>query len=327
MNIKDSIAKWITGGYSFIGNPNGKSYLRDFSEVRQDFAQVIFMNIVEIVTDLVDDVTLTLKKGDVTLFAELNLFFTDSGQSVLNKLFNKGFAVIAYNQNGFILLEDGEFSTNGKNQVVLNKALYPNHEVYVMKSVSFTSNGISDRAFLAGFLKYLDNVLNASNTTTARLGSLIMASPKAQASLPMMAKITDIEKKEAETEISENYGGLKNQRQILIWRQAMEFTTINLSGLDRQTIEKSKFAVECICDRLKIPASQVSMIEASSNANSLSSGGQVSEGDLLKYKTFERLLNRTFIKMASDLDLVVDYNIYNKPQKTTEQPTTPTPTI
>ena len=101
----------------------------------------------------------------------------------------------------------------------------------------------------------------------------------------------------------------------------MQFTQINLSALDSKTIEKSKFAIQSICDRLKIPANQVSMIEGSTS-NGLSNGGEIREGDLLKYKTFERLLNKTFIRMAKDLDLIVDYTIYNKPTVSTPaQPT------
>lgn len=92
----------------------------------------------------------------------------------------------------------------------------------------------------------------------------------------------------------------------------MDFTTVNLSGLDSKTIEKSKFAIQAICDRIKVPSNQVSIIDGSSS-NGLSNGGELREGDLLKYKAFERLLNKTFVKMAKDLDLVIDYKIYNKP--------------
>ena len=68
-----------------------------------------------------------------------------------------------------------------------------------------------------------------------------------------------------------------------------------------------------IADRLKIPSNQISVIESSTYGNALSNGGEMREGDMLKYKAFERLLNKTFVRMASDLDLKVDYTIYNKP--------------
>ena len=322
MDIRNTIAKWVLGGYSSISKPN-KSFLNDFSEAREEFSNVIFMNIVELLTDIANDVTLTLKSGNTMRFAEFNVFFNDYGQEVLNKLFTKGFAVICYSNAEFQMLDDTEYTTNSKNEVLVTLPSLKKSEVYVLKSDSFRMYGKSDKVMLAGFLKYLNNVLNASNTTTARLGSLIMASPKQAANSPVLATLTKIEKDEAETEISENYGGLKNQKQILIWKQAMDFTTVNLAGLDAKAIEKSKFAIQAICDRIRVPANQVSIIESNGGSNGLSNGGELREGDLLKYKSFERLLNKTFIRMAKDLDLIVDYSIYNKPvQKVEVQPTT-----
>ena len=104
MNVKNTIAKWVLGGYSYVGRPDGKSFLNDFNEVKQEFAQVLFMNVVELLTELANDVTLTLKKGDAMRFAEFKIFFDNYGQETLNVLFNKGFAVIAYNSGGFALL-------------------------------------------------------------------------------------------------------------------------------------------------------------------------------------------------------------------------------
>lgn len=320
MKIKDSIAKWILGGYSYIGRPDGKSHFNDFNEIRFEFAQVMFMNIVELLTDITNDVVLTLRKGDVMRFAEFNVFFNNYGQETLNVLFNNGFAIIAYNASGFNLLETDDYTTDSKNKILVTNPNFNNSELYVLKSDTFKMNGKSDRQFLNGFLTYLDNILNASNTTTARLGSLIMASPKPDSASKVATIVTDIEKQELEKDISDNYGGLKNQKQIQIWRVPMDFVTVNLSGLDSKTIEKSKFAISAICDRLKIPSNQVSIIESNSGGNALSNGGEIREGDLLKYKSYERLLNKTFIKMASDLDLVIDYKIYNKPEPKIQEP-------
>ena len=312
MNIKNSIAKWIMGDYSFISKQNGNFQLNDFSEAIEEFSNVIYMNIIELLTDIANDVTFVNKSGDAMLFAEFNTFFNDDGQEALNRLFIDGFAVVAFQNKTFNLLDSTEYTINARGQILAQSKNYKNAEIYLLKSDSFRMYGKSDKVFLAGFLKYLNNVLNASNTTTARLGSLIMATPAQAANSPIMASLTANEKQEAETEISENYGGLKNQKQILIWRNAMNFTTVNLAGLDSRTIDKAKFAIQAICDRIKIPANQVAIIETSAS-NGLSNGGEMREGDLLKYKTFERLLNKTFVKMARDLDLNVDYSIYNKP--------------
>ena len=100
----------------------------------------------------------------------------------------------------------------------------------------------------------------------------------------------------------------------------MDFTTVNLAGLDAKTIDKARFAVSAICDRFKVPSNQVSIIESTVGGASLSNGGEIREGDLLKYKSFERLLNKTFIKMAKDIDLTIDYEIYNKPKQAVTTP-------
>ena len=104
MNIRNSVAKWILGKYSFLGRDNGKSYLSDFSESYQNFADVIFMNSVELLTDITNDVTLVLKAGNHMLFSEFNVFFNIYGQQCLNRLFEKGFAVIVYDNFSIFLL-------------------------------------------------------------------------------------------------------------------------------------------------------------------------------------------------------------------------------
>lgn len=322
--IKNTIAKWVLGEYSSINPFKGKSQLHDFSEPRETFADVLFMNIVEGLTDLTNDTTLLLKKGDVSKFADLKVFFDTDSQRLLNRLFIKGFVVVIGQTTGLAILEDNEYSIDSNGNVNLKGTKYRGCPVYVVKSDCYTTNGMSDRAMLNGWLKYVENVMNASNTTTARLGSVIMASPKPQSSMNTGASLTVAEKEKIETDISENYGGLKSQKQILIWQKPMDFVTINLAALDNKVIDKAKFAVTVIADRLKFPANQVALIESTSNSNSLASGTQVQEGDLLKYKTFERLINKTFVRMAEDLELIIDFTIYNKPTQQTEvSPTTP----
>jgi hypothetical protein len=150
---------------------------------------------------------------------------------------------------------------------------------------------------------------------------MIMASPENPAGVNTIKRIDDPERDAIQKHISENYGSLSSQRQIYIWKEQMKFQMINLSGMDSKTIDKAKFAITVICDRIKVPANQIGVIDAS-NTNSLSNGGEMREGDIMKYKSFERLLNKTFVKMAKDLELIIDYDIYNKPQMAVQSPTT-----
>ena len=320
MNVRNSIGKWILGGFSNLSRIVGKSFFPDFFEDRQNFSSPIFMNIVELLTDLVDDTTLILKSGSPMLFAEFKVFFDFDGQLALNRLFENGFIVIAHNDAGFALMDTNQFTTNAKNEVYITDPKFKGSRVYVLKSNTYKAYQKSDKQFVYGFLTYLENTLNSSNTTTARLGTMIMATPVTPAASNAVVSLDDIDRKKMEDEISQGYGGLKSQKQIHVWGQQMAFTPVSLASLDARTLDKVKMSVEVICDRIKVPANQCAIIDAA-NANSLSNGGEMRQGDILKYKSYERLLNRTFINMARDLDLVIDYTIYNKPNLQV-QPTT-----
>ena len=56
-------------------------------------------------------------------------------------------------------------------------------------------------------------------------------------------------------------------------------------------------------------------------SKSFANGSEMIAGDFSKYQSFERLLNRTFVRFADDLGLQVDYQIYNKPTLPTKEPT------
>ena len=73
-----------------------------------------------------------------------------------------------------------------------------------------------------------------------------------------------------------------------------------------------------IADRVKVPANQIGLIDAMSS-KSLANGTELREGDYNKYQSFERLLNETFIEMASFYGVDFDYAIYNKPIRQTQQ--------
>lgn len=292
----------------------------NFYECRLPFADVLFRNICEILTDLCNDVTFTnLTTPDVNgntkslLFARFVRFFDTWGKVVLNRLYVKGYAVIGYDDAlGFRLLRenrDYKLQTIGDELDVVGND--PAVSIYVMRSSTYLEEGKSDRDLLRPFLEYLDNVLNASNTISARLGTLLIAYPKNGV---QMAVLTDDQKKKLEEDTQTNYGSLANQRQIMFFQREMGVETINLAGLDQRTTEKAKFAILSIVDRIKIPANQVAIID-STTYKSFANGSEIREGDFSKYQSFERLLNQTFMQLAGELGLRVNYTIYNKPTR------------
>ena len=286
------------------------------------FARLIFRNIVELLSDILNDVELINKGSDVMQFAEFKRFVEAEGAAAIYRVFRYGFAVIGITNSGTIRLlrreEWYEHTTPAGTEI---KPKRPDIEVYVMRSDTFAEEGVSDHHLCLPFLDFLDNTLNASNTAVARLGAFIVASPENVSGAPAPFKLSDDEKKDIEKNMAQEYGGLARQRQVLLLPRSMKFDVVSLTNIDNRTVERVKIAVAAICDRIKVPANQVAIIDANSS-KTLSNGTELREGDFNKYQSFERLFDHTFMRMADELGLRVDYTIYNKPlRQQTQQPT------
>lgn len=284
---------------------------------RRQYADLVFANVCELLTDIAQDVEWKLKptaKGKAVDFAEFRTFFRDEGQRVLNLLFLNGYVVIR-KDGGFSVAERDTYHEETKGDVVRAVDIRTHLPLYVLKSPTYQVFGKSDYALLRPWLDYLNNTLDASYTVGSRLGSLVVMSPKTVTGMPTAFVLTEERKKELEKQIAEEYGALKKQKNVMVLPAEMNIETVNLAGLDQRTLEKTRLAIAAICDRLKVPANQVVILEADTT-KSLSNGSELRAGDLMKYKSFERLLDRTFCKLAADFEIPVDYEIYNKPSLT-----------
>lgn len=289
----------------------------DVFEGRLKFARVVFYNMVDLVADLINDVTFVRIGGDTMLYAEFTTFVEIWGQVVLHRLFRYGFVVIGHDATGFrILVKDKDYRETSDADKSVVEQFSPDVDVFVMRSLSYIESGSSDYELLLPWLKFIDNVMNSSNTISARLGTLLVASPKNPSSAPTSLVLTKEQKDALEKEMQNDYGSLRKQKQVMLLPREMNMQVINLAGVDQRTMDKVKMGVLVIADHLKIPSNQVSIIDANSS-KSLSNGSELREGDFNKYQTFERLLNRTFIQMAQMIGLKVDYTIYNKPTRDT----------
>lgn len=284
------------------------------------FGELVFQNIVEMLTDLDNDVTFHLlsERGMMT-FSEFVRFFNDEGEAALWRVYRHGYAVIGYkwddNQDYVIamrLLDPDEWRQDQYDGDTYISPVDPTWRVYVMKSPTYRVKGISDYDLCRPAVEFLDNTLNASNTSVKKLGAFVVASPETPSGAPSKVVLHEDDKKAMEEEISKEYGLLNRQRQIMLLPQGMKFQTLSLTNIDNKLTERVRMAVELIADRIKVPASQIAVIDASAG-KSLSNGGEVHEGDRLKYNTYERLLNKTFVMFAQALGIRVTYTIYNKP--------------
>lgn len=284
------------------------------------FSSVIWYNICDILTDIIEDVKLTDVTGALPFspqgqkFTAFKVFVYAWGKSVLQRLYDDGFVVIGYDDTfyKFWMMDESEYRRVTVDGVTTIEVKDERVRKYVMKSATWVMYGKSDKEMCKGFLDFLDDVLNGSATVSKRLGAVVIASPKNLTNAPTATVLTKEQKKEIEKEMREDYGALSHQSNMMLLPREMSWQTINLAGLDLKMQEKTKTAILAIVDRVKVPANQVAIIDAQSN-KSLANGGEIREGDKLKYKSFRRLFERTFADMARDYGLQITYVIDGEP--------------
>lgn len=278
------------------------------------FGDTIFRNIVEILTDLTNDVVWSwLVKGDNMKLAEFRSFYERDSRLVLWRVFRYGYAVIGINDSGFMFVadENRDYTKQTDNNAIVVNPMKEGVSLLVVTSEVYEAEGKSDYEMCRPFIEFIDNTFNASNTLTSRLGAFIVASPSTPNGAPAPVKLSPEAKELIEKDMAREYGALSGQRQIMVLPNDMKFQTISLVDLDTKMTDKVRMAILAICDRIKVPANQVAIIDAESS-KSLSNGSELLAGDLAKYKSFERMLNQTFVKMARELGMVLTYNVYNK---------------
>lgn len=319
MKIFDTIRRFFRAGEVLTWNNVGTSF-RDWGVMRYKFSTLIWYNICDLLTDLIEDVELTDRSGAAPMsangikFATFRAFMYAWGKTVLQQLFDDGFVVIGYDPISvrFWIMDANEYERENEDKLTIVKPKDGNVQVCVIKSATFVVYQKSDRALCHGFLSFLDDVLNGSATVSKRLGAVVVASPKNLNSAPTATVLTDDQKKKLEEEIRREYGALSNQSNMMLLPREMSWQVINLAGLDLRMQEKTKTAILAIVDRIKVPANQVAIIDAQSSKQ-LANGGEIREGDKLKYKSFRRLFERTFADMARYYGLSIDYKIDGEP--------------
>lgn len=317
MKIIDSIQSLFSrrGGDVLVSRNDG--VLGGIVCTKYPFGRLIFANATEILTDLLNDVTLQRIEGDVMKAAAFKVFVENEGKVVLARLFKQGYQVLGFDGTRFWVMDSNEYTTVSDLDVTRVKPNDPKVKVCVMRSDTFRVYGMSDEQMCLPAIKLLDAALNATTTACERLGAVVVATPTTPSAAPAAVNLSQQKKEEIEKEIAKGYGALEKQKQIMVLPNDMKFSTINLAGLDLKMQERVKTAVLMIADRVKVPANQIGLIDASSS-KSLANGTELREGDFNKYQSFERLLNETFITAAQYYGIDFDYTIYNKPIRQTQ---------
>ena len=281
----------------------------DVSISKYDFSKTIYHGVTDLLADMANDVIINERTGLV--LNAFKSFINLHGAILIHKYFDNGYVVLAFDGIELKICEQEEYFINGK--II---SLYDTRkQIIVLKSDSYELYGQSDKAMCMAWLQLIDSAGNASQTASSRLGNLLIFSPKTQNGA--INFISPEEKKEFEDELQKNYGSMRNQKSAMILSQPMDTNHVSLSSIDFKLLDKVRLATLVIATYFKIPVSQIPLIDGSTS-NGLSNGGELMQGDILKYKTFERLFQKTFQKIGNELGITFTYSLYGKPvQETT----------
>lgn len=318
MKISDIIQKLLPHRTSIVYDTNTQGIFGTWFAERRPYGDLIWYNLCGVLLDLSEDVKLTLdpvQSGDgdkLYTFAAYRTFYYAWGRTVFQKLKDNGYVVIGWDGSRFWLMSEKEYDKPTDGEITYVKPRRSDVQAYVMRDPMFVVTGKSTRCLCRSWLDFLDDVCNGSATVSNRLGAVVIGSPKTPAGAPTPNVLTDEQKKQYEEDWQKTYGSLRAQRQFMMLPKEMSFQVVNLSGLDLKFDTKVRNCVLAIADSIPVPANQIALIDANSS-KSLSNGSELREGDKAKYKTFRRLFERTFVMMALDLGLKVEYQIDGEP--------------
>lgn len=318
MKVFRKIRNWFAFSRHNTTRERGSLFL-DARISDMNFATCLFLNVCDILSDICNDTTFIYSGGQRSRFRAFKNFFDACGQQIMDKLYIDGWVVIDVTSDFFYMLDASEYNT--KQHADGSVEVYPidnRRKIYVMKSPTYIATGKSDWQVLHPFLRYANNVLNASSTANERMGIMLAVSPDWNSSLPTDITISKEEREEIEQELGGNgskYGILRNQKSVALFPRPMRFQTISLASVDNKLTERLKVCVLVIADRIKVPANQIAFIDSNSS-KTLANGSELREGDKSKYKSYRRMLNATFWQFAAyGLGLVgIDYTIDREPK-------------
>lgn len=323
------MANFFTNIRNFIGNKNhilrqvGGGYIPDWSITTHRFGETVYLNAVELVTDIYAEVIWT--SVDTPKFRAWRDWVNRNGQRILVQLQRgKGYAVIGYSlipqadgttTYSFYELGENKYRTRTVGDKEVVECLDEGQLFYVLREPTFEATGKGSHEWCEPYIKMLDAVLNGSTTIAERLGAYVVMSPKTD---NFGGILTESDKKDIEEVLQKEYGMLSRQKQIMLLNRPMDAQVVSLAAVDVKMKDKANLAILAIADRLKVPANQLAIIDGG-QAKAFANGSEYREGDIAKYRTFRRLLNATFYDMATELGMQVNYTIENEPKTVQNQ--------
>ena len=179
---------------------------------------------------------------------------TEHFREIFFDLYSKGYFVLLYNNT----TNDIEFLPAKYTQVRADGSVYveggklsEGTRAYLFYEKDYKGSGVTMAETCRTSLEYVDNILNTAVTGNARLGNVTILTPTTNAMGSEVLK--DNEKKEIERLISESYGGLDNQSNLMLFPNSLSTTTISFDFARLQLLPQLEMSVKNLCGYLQVP--------------------------------------------------------------------------
>lgn len=292
MNIINNLRDWFNGRrrhavHRFPLGWGGGSFLR-ISENK--YAQIVVASLLDMVSNSLKGTVWTQQGTGSRDFACFSDFFVRHYDEVINCLFFDGRCPVVRDDMGFFSID--------------RKAESP---AYVFLSTDYKRYGKSTAQMLHPLLDYLDDILNASQTSIRRLGVMAFLMPKTDT---YGNGLTAEELDDEERRLQSDYGVLSDQKVVKLMSRDYSLGTLSIGGASLQLDSRLQVVVKMIAGKMGIP---YELVAAAIVGNPNQTGVYQSEAVKRLYVTAAAYAEM-FIDFAKSFGVSVDYDFPTAPK-------------
>ena len=296
--------------WSAFGRSYGCSNLRIADK---KYSQIVLHSLVAHIFNAVETIEIWEKQAS-PLFKGVESWGVAKARSIIKNnfreiffdLFAKGYFVLLQNSETndieFLQAKYTRINSDGSVSVEGGK-LSENTRVYLFYEKDYKSSGVTMEQLCRTSLEYIDNILNTAVTGNARLGNLTILTPATNDYGSEI--IGEQDKVEIEKLISNSYGGLDTQSNLMLFPNALNISTISFDFGKLQLLPQLEMVVKILCGYLNIPYDIVPLSGQSTFNNQENAYSQL-------YSTAER-----WVMMIQDafatLNIDFDFTLQGKP--------------
>lgn len=254
------------------------------------YSDAVVASILDLISNSLKATNWSMQTQSSRDFACFVDFFERDYDKVVGRLFYDGYVNVDRHADGFFYISDTDTDP-----------------FYTFVSPDFRRYGKSTYQLLHPFLNYLDDILNAANTSIKRLGVMAFLMPKTDTYGNGM---TEEEIDEEEKRIQSDYGILDTQKIVKLTARDYSLGVLNIGGANLQFDARLQSVIKIICGKIGVP---YELVPAAIIGNPNQTGVYQQEAMKRLYVLISAYAE-LFVLFAKSFGLSVDYDFPQAPR-------------